>query len=214
MKTIRLIPTLTIGLMLAAATAVSAQVKIGSNPTTIDPSNNLEVESTDPAKKVSINKNTGKVTIADGSQGAGKVLTSDAAGGATWQTPSAPGMVNGTLGNLVTVPGDGQFYSGASITFPRAGTYMVTTRWVMPTGATSYPVGNQVFINTALSSSSSTFELAGLTAEWVLVAPTAHHTTPAFRVTVTEGQTLHFWFWTGSFSGELQFVETYAVGPF
>ena len=44
MKTIRLIPTLTIGFMLGGAIAASAQVKIGSNPTTITPNANLDVE--------------------------------------------------------------------------------------------------------------------------------------------------------------------------
>lgn len=44
MKTIRLIPTLTIGFMLSGAIAASAQVKIGSNPTTITPNANLDVE--------------------------------------------------------------------------------------------------------------------------------------------------------------------------
>ncbi|MHA4737670.1 hypothetical protein [Dyadobacter sp. MSC1_007] len=74
--------------MLLASTAGFAQVKIGSNPTTIDPNNNLEVESTDPTKKISIHKTTGKLTIADGSQGDKKVLTSDANGVATWQSQS------------------------------------------------------------------------------------------------------------------------------
>ncbi|MHA4740639.1 hypothetical protein [Dyadobacter sp. MSC1_007] len=74
--------------MLLVSTAGFAQVKIGSNPTTIDPNNNLEVESTDPAKKISIHKTTGKLTIADGSQGDKKVLTSDANGVATWQSQS------------------------------------------------------------------------------------------------------------------------------
>jgi len=200
--------------LLLGSSAAFAQVKIGTNPTTIEPNSNLEVEASTPGRKTKIDKTTGQVTITDGTEGAGKVLTSDAAGGTSWQTPLAPGMIDGTLGNLVTVPGDGQYYSGASITFPKAGSYMVTTRWMMLSGATSYPIGNQCFINTSLSTSPSTFDLAGLTAEWVLVAPTAHHTTPAFRVTVAGPQTLYFWFWTGSFTGELQFVEAYAVGPF
>ncbi|WP_019941308.1 hypothetical protein [Dyadobacter beijingensis] len=108
MKTTRLVLTFAIGFMLAAATIASAQVKIGSNPTTIDPSNNLEVESTDPAKRVSINKNTGKVTIADGSQGNGFVLTSDANGVATWlplSTAKIPQTVfNGAITAPTTVP--------------------------------------------------------------------------------------------------------------
>ncbi|WP_229216527.1 hypothetical protein [Dyadobacter sp. 3J3] len=68
-----------------SSSAVFAQVKIGSNPTVINPANNLEVESTDPAKKVSVDKTTGKITIADGSQGAERILTSDANGTATWK---------------------------------------------------------------------------------------------------------------------------------
>jgi N-acetylglucosamine-6-phosphate deacetylase len=75
--------------MLVASQGVFAQVKIGSNPTVINPANNLEVESTDPTKKISINKTTGKLTIADGSQGDTKILTSDANGVATWQSQSS-----------------------------------------------------------------------------------------------------------------------------
>lgn len=74
---------------MAASSTLFAQVKIGTNPTTIDPANNLEVESSTAGNKVSINKTTGKLTIADGSQGAAKILTSDANGTATWQSPAA-----------------------------------------------------------------------------------------------------------------------------
>lgn len=73
------------GVFLTAFTAF-AQVKIGTNPTVVDPANNLEVESSTTGNKVSVNKTTGKVTIADGSQGTGKILTSDANGEASWQT--------------------------------------------------------------------------------------------------------------------------------
>lgn len=200
--------------LLLGASSAFAQVKIGTNPTTIEPNSNLEVEASTAGRKTKIDKTTGQVSIADGTQGAGKVLTSDATGGASWQNPLSGAMVNGTLGDLVTVTGDGQIYSGATINFPRAGTYMVTARWMMPTAATSYPVGNQAFVNTALSTSPSTFDMAGIAAEWVVIAPSAHHTTPSFRVTVAGPQTLYFWFWTGSFTGTLQFAETYAIGPF
>lgn len=172
------------------------------------------MEASTPGRKTKIDKTTGQVTITDGTEGAGKVLTSDATGGTSWQNPLAGAMVNGTLGDLITVTADGQHYSGATISFPRAGTYMVTARWIMPTAATSYPVGNQAFVNTALSTSSSTFDMAGIAAEWVVIAPSAHHTTPSFRVTVAGPQTLYFWFWTGSFTGSLQFAEPYAIGPF
>jgi hypothetical protein len=88
MKTRRLFSALLLSMLLGGSAVTHAQVKIGSNPTTIDPNNNLEVESTDPAKKISIHKTTGKLTIADGSQGNKKVLTSDANGVATWQSQS------------------------------------------------------------------------------------------------------------------------------
>jgi hypothetical protein len=90
------------------SSALFAQVKIGSNPTVIAPANNLEVESTDPAKKLSINKTTGKLTIADGSQGVAKILTSDANGVATWQTQSSLAIpvtvFNGAITANTTIP--------------------------------------------------------------------------------------------------------------
>ncbi|WP_090381113.1 hypothetical protein [Dyadobacter sp. SG02] len=202
--------------MLVGSSTAFAQVKIGTNPTTIEPNSNLEVEASTPGRKTKIDKTTGQVTITDGTEGAGKVLTSDAAGGTSWQNPLAGAMVNGTTGNQVTVTNTGTFatYSGATITLPRAGTYMVTAQWTMPTASTVYPVGNQAFINTALSTSPSTYDAVGVAAEWMVIAGGAYHTTPSFRVTVAGPQTLYFWFQTGFFSGELRFTETYAVGPF
>ncbi len=67
------------------SSAVFAQVKIGTNPTVIGASNNLEVEASTAGRKTSVDKVTGQVTIADGTQGANKLLTSDANGGASWQ---------------------------------------------------------------------------------------------------------------------------------
>jgi hypothetical protein len=71
--------------LLLGTSAVFAQVKIGTNPTVIDPANNLEVESSTAGNKVSVNKTTGKITIADGSQANDNILTSDANGVATWK---------------------------------------------------------------------------------------------------------------------------------
>jgi hypothetical protein len=75
--------------LLLGTSAVFAQVKIGTNPTVIDPANNLEVEASTAGRKTSVNKTTGQVTIADGTQGDRKVLTSDANGGASWEQPTA-----------------------------------------------------------------------------------------------------------------------------
>lgn len=65
-----------------------AQVKIGTNPTTINPASNLEVEASTPNRKTSIDKTTGQVSIADGTECAGKIFTSDVNGGGSWQNPA------------------------------------------------------------------------------------------------------------------------------
>ena len=80
------------------------QVKIGTNPTTIDVNNNLEVEASTPGRKVSITKSTGKVTIADGSQGTDKILTSDGNGVATWNDHLPKITFHGELSAVQTIP--------------------------------------------------------------------------------------------------------------
>ena len=87
-------------LMLVGITA-TAQVKVGSNPTTLATDALFQVEA-DNASQFFINKTNGRVgigtiapaakldvvgsvKIVDGTEGAGKVLTSDANGLATWQ---------------------------------------------------------------------------------------------------------------------------------
>lgn len=61
-----------------------AQVKIGTNPTQIETSSNLELETLGAGShKVKVDKVSGQLTIKDGTEGAGKILTSDAAGGAS-----------------------------------------------------------------------------------------------------------------------------------
>ena len=65
---------------------------------TLNSAGNVGVGITSPTAKLDI---SGKVKITDGTQGAGKVLTSDANGLASWQTPAASGgssqwVTNGT----------------------------------------------------------------------------------------------------------------------
>ena len=67
------------------ATTLFAQVKIGANPTVINADNNLEVEASTTGRKTSIDKTTGQVTIADGTQKAGRVFTTDGNGAGSWQ---------------------------------------------------------------------------------------------------------------------------------
>ncbi len=73
---------------MAVSSASFAQVKIGTNPTTIEANSNLEVEGSTAGRKMKVDKVTGQVTIADGTQGEGKILTSDAVGGSRWEAPS------------------------------------------------------------------------------------------------------------------------------
>ena len=94
------------GAMLLGSSTVFAQVKIGASPTTIGATNNLEVESFTPAgMKTSIDK-AGKVTIKDGTEGTGKVFTSDAAGQGSWthQRMTTSAIFRQTSGVLVTLP--------------------------------------------------------------------------------------------------------------
>jgi hypothetical protein len=203
-------------LLLLASSSIFAQVKIGTNPTTIESSSNLEVEASTSGRKMKVDKVTGQVTIADGTEGAGKVLTSDTTGGTSWQNPLSGSMVSGTTGSVVAVTNSsGIVYSGGSITFPKAGTYMVTARWIISgSPTTTSPIPNHAFINTALSTSASVYIEAGIAAEWVVIGNFIQHTTPSFRVTVASPQTLYFWFYTGYLTGNLNFLETYAIGPF
>lgn len=96
--------TLKAGIFAAAlfcSASVFAQVKIGSNPTSINAANNLEVEASTAGRKTSIDKTTGQVTIKDGTEGTGKVLTSDATGGASWQPIRATSVTS----TIQTAPG-------------------------------------------------------------------------------------------------------------
>ena len=76
------------GLLFLVSSTAFAQVKIGTNPTSIDPNSNLEVEASTPARKLSVNKTTGQLTLKDGTEADGRVLTSDGNGNASW-TPQA-----------------------------------------------------------------------------------------------------------------------------
>ncbi|WP_421826531.1 hypothetical protein [Larkinella sp.] len=95
--------TLAITALLFSALTTQAQVKIGSNPTVIETQSNLEVEASTPNRKVKVDKTSGKLTIQDGTEGTGKVLTSDAVGGASWQEPATLNIpVTAFSGKLTT----------------------------------------------------------------------------------------------------------------
>jgi hypothetical protein len=200
--------------LLLGSSAAFAQVKIGTNPATIEPNSNLEVEASTPGRKMKVDKTTGQVSIADGTEGAGKVLTSDAAGGTSWQSPAT--FISGSPGPEVTVTNNVALtYSGGSIVLPRAGTYMVTTRWFTHDPVTSFTTPNIGYININPSTSTTTIDMPNVgSAEWLFITHGMYHNTPAFKVTVSGPQTLYLWYNTGFFTGKLQFDEIYAIGPF
>lgn len=119
--------------LLFGSSAAFAQVKIGTNPTTIEPNSNLEVEASTPGRKTKIDKTTGQVTITDGTQGAGKVFTSDANGGGSWQTSGAGCASFDARGDNTTTPvvNSGEFVPtkliANNITYSPSGAYNAAT---------------------------------------------------------------------------------------
>ncbi len=82
---------------------------------TITSAGNVGIGTANPTEKLEIN---GSVKITDGTQGAGKVLTSDATGKATWKTPVSSTVVTAVIpapATLATVAGNNDFYSGISL---------------------------------------------------------------------------------------------------
>lgn len=80
-----------VALLMFNVSALFAQVKIGTNPTQIEAASSLEVEaSIAGSRKVKVDKVTGQLTIKDGTEANAKILTSNAVGGASWQTQGLP----------------------------------------------------------------------------------------------------------------------------
>lgn len=133
-----LFKTLFAAAMLFGSSGAFAQVKIGANPATIDAANNLEVEASTAGRKTSIDKTTGQVTIADGTQKAGRVFTSDGNGGGSWQgnlifagyaTSQSVGEDN--AGNVINIISDFDSESAwnnstKEYTIPEAGYYSIS----------------------------------------------------------------------------------------
>lgn len=110
-------------------------LKVGTNPTMISPSAVFEIESRS-GNKIKVDKTTGKLTLADGTQGAGKILGSDANGLASWKTPSViVGGVGYGLGYSVpnstsvcwsNAPVNSYPYIGPTLTIAEDGLYQFT----------------------------------------------------------------------------------------
>lgn len=127
---------------------------------------NVGIGTTTPTQKLDV---AGKVRIHDGTQAAGRILTSDADGVATWSTSSAiTPAVTGTFtssgvtfggSTSVSIPGLTPIYTNpwaftrASITLP-PGKWIVFGAYLI-SGSGHLSAGNSVFIRTSLFTSNS-----------------------------------------------------------
>ena len=87
--------------LVISSSSVFAQVKIGTNPTTIEAASNLEVQASTANRQFKVDKTSGQVTVTDGTQGVNKLLTSDAAGGASWDLIGTSNLVAFPKGKMV-----------------------------------------------------------------------------------------------------------------
>jgi hypothetical protein len=87
--------------------------------------NYVGIGTASPSTKLHIDNGTtaGAIRIVDGTQGAGKVLTSDANGVGTWKSPNVP-TYKVTLPSVVSLTGQPNNYVTMTLTLP-AGTYFV-----------------------------------------------------------------------------------------
>lgn len=109
----------------------------GLTGTQAAPAGNIGIGTTAPSTRLEVNNGStnGAIKIVDGTQGAGKILTSDAEGVGTWQAPKVS-VVKGEIGgyDLPFEQFSGFRYTGASITLP-PGKWLVTiTQFTYITG--------------------------------------------------------------------------------
>ena len=111
-----------------------------------------------PGAKLEINNGTtaGAVKIVDGTEGAGKVLTSDANGLATWKRQALT-LIEGVKGSGISIPPSttGYIYTGSYITLP-PGKYMVSVQNLITVGFPNYSNGH-FWLRTTFSDSNTTF---------------------------------------------------------
>ncbi len=96
---------------------------------TISPSGFVGIGTTTPTTKLEINNGAtaGAIKIVDGSQGDGKVLTSDANGVGTWKTPGSKYYQSNTSTNTSSTVMNSYVFVKNNIFLAEAGTYLVSS---------------------------------------------------------------------------------------
>lgn len=128
---------------------------------TVLSSGNVGIGTTAPTTRLHLDGGTspGAIRIVDGTQGVGKVLTSDATGVGQWALP-ATNVVIGTLGAGVNVPTDATrwYYTGSSITLP-PGKWLVYATMIF--GASTGDAPYNVWLRSTFQDDTSTGTLQG-----------------------------------------------------
>ncbi len=152
-------------LLLALTGLASAQLKTGSNPTSVAATSNFEVEATNGNKFI-IGKATGAMTFIDGNQGAGKVLTSDANGLAAW----APANQLSSIA-ITSLTSPSTYATGTMVYNTATGVDGVPVGPSVWTGSKWVPIGSQNTSSTITVSGSysSGYDLTGLSTATVQI---------------------------------------------
>lgn len=124
-----------------------------ANDFTILANGNVGIGTSNPTNKLHIrSETTGAVRIADGTEGNGKLLVSDANGVATWQNSAPPVVINSTAGTSVALS-TAHTWTGASATVTIPGYYLISPRLITDKS----PSGCGSFIAYNLSTSSTSW---------------------------------------------------------
>ncbi len=110
----------------------------GANRMMIDATGSVAIGGVSPAAKLDI---TGNVKIADGTQGTGKILTSDANGLATWQMIVPPGAVMAFAGASTNIPSGWVICDGSQVSRTGATANLfaaIGTAWGIGDGSTTF----------------------------------------------------------------------------
>lgn len=140
-----------------------------ANDFVVTAAGNVGIGTVTPSTKVDIISSTaGALKIADGTQGDGKILVSDANGVATWQNSSPAVVINSTKGGAVVV-GITLTYLGASVVVKIPGYYLISPRLITD----STPANCSNFIAYNLSTSTTTLAGAAFPLQEAHFAPSA-----------------------------------------